>query len=305
MTAIVSSILSNYQHENPGVISNLRRMLMHGRLAGTGRLLILPVDQGFEHGSVRAFAKNPDSFDPNYHYRLAIRAEMSAYAAPLGFIEAGAMEFAGRVPTILKMNSNNSLAPKSLAPDQAITASVSDALRLGCSAVGITIYPGSSKFADMLEEARDVIAEAKAKGLVVVIWSYPRGGDLSKDGESAVDVCAYAAHIAAQLGAHIIKVKPPSSFVEQEESKKIYESEKIDISTLESRVRHVMKCCFNGKRLVLFSGGVAKTDEEVLNEISAIIRGGGSGSIIGRNSFQRPLKEGLDLLSKVAEIIAK
>lgn len=305
MVAAVSTILSNYQHENPGVISNLRRMLMHGKLAGTGRMIILPVDQGFEHGPVRSFCSNPDSLDPNYHYRLAIDSGMSAYAAPLGFLEAGAMDFAGRIPTILKMNSNNTLSPKSCSPDQAITASISDALRLGCSGVGITIYPGSGKFADMVEEAKDIISEAKAKGLVVVIWSYPRGGDLSKDGETAVDICAYAAHMAAQLGAHIIKVKPPTSFVEQPEAQKIYESEKINISTLESRVRHIMKCCFNGKRIVLFSGGAAKSDDEILEEVAAIIRGGASGSIIGRNSFQRPRKEAMELLSNVINIISK
>jgi class I fructose-bisphosphate aldolase len=206
----ISAILSHYESDNPGVKANLYRIMMHGNLAGTGKLLILPVDQGFEHGPDKSFAKNEESYDPLYHYKLAIDAGLSAYAAPLGMLEAGASEFAGQVPTILKLNSSNSLYGKSLAPDQAITSSVDDALRLGCSAVGMTIYPGSDKSLEMMEEAAEIIKEAKSKGLPTVIWSYPRGGNLSKEDETALDVCSYASHMAALLGAHIIKVKVPS-----------------------------------------------------------------------------------------------
>lgn len=302
MTAIVQSILSNYQYENPGVIGNLYRILMHGRLSGTGKIMILPVDQGFEHGPARSFAMNPDAYDPNYHYNLAINANLSAYAAPLGFLEAGAANFVGQIPTILKLNSNNSLTPKSDEPDQAFSSSVDDALRLGCCAIGLTIYPGSRNFLNMIEEAKEVVREAKSRGLAVIIWSYPRGGSISKDGESAIDICAYAAHIAALIGANIVKVKLPTSFIEQSEAKKIYESEKIDVSTLEARIRHVVKSCFNGKRLVLFSGGSMKSEEELLSEVRSIMVGGGSGSIIGRNSFQSKYENSLKLLSKVLDI---
>ncbi len=305
MSKIVKDILSNYQSESPGVLTNLYRILMNGRLSGTGKILILPVDQGFEHGPLRSFAVNPDSYDPNYHYKLAIEAKMSAYAAPLGFLEAGASLFAGQIPTILKLNSNNSLTPKSDQPDQAFTSSVDDALRLGCSGVGITIYPGSSRFLSMISEAKDVIKEAKSRGLAVIVWSYPRGAGISKEGESAIDICAYAAHIAALIGANIIKVKLPSPFIEQTESRKIYESEKIDISTKEARVRHIMQSCFNGSRIVLFSGGSKKSEDEILSEVEAIRLGGGSGSIIGRNSFQPKYHEALKLLSKISDIYAK
>lgn len=303
ITTAVQNILAHYNYENAKVQENLCRILMHGKLGGTGRMLILPVDQGFEHGPVRSFASNPDAYDPSYHYKLAIDAGMSAYAAPLGFLEAGSIDFKGQIPTILKLNSSNSLTPKSSAPDQAITATAQDAIRLSCAGVGVTIYPGSPLFLNMLEEVREITREAKAHGLAVIIWSYPRGGDLSKDGETAIDICAYAAHMAALMGANIIKVKPPTSFIEQIDAKKVYESEKIDVSSLEARVKHITDACFAGKRLVLFSGGVAKSDEELLSEVAAIKKGGGSGCIIGRNSFKRPRNEALTLLAKIIEIL--
>lgn len=304
-TRIVEDILDNYNGENAGVKSKLHQILMTGRLAGTGKIVILPVDQGFEHGPARSFAKNPLAYDPDYHFKLAIKAQLNAYAAPLGFIESGADKYAGQIPTILKLNSSNSLLAKTDAPDQAFTSSVQDALRLGCSAVGLTIYPGSSQSIDMMEEAREIVQEAKYYGLPTVIWSYPRGGDLSKDGETAIDVCAYAAHMAALLGAHIIKVKLPTSHIEQAEAKKIYESEKIPVSTLADRVAHVVQSCFSGKRLVVFSGGTSKSITEILKEVEAIKNGGGNGSIIGRNSFQREESEAISLLESISQIYAK
>lgn len=302
ITAKVKKILSHYESDNPGTKANLARILMHGKLGGTGKLVILPVDQGFEHGPARSFAKNPAAYDPHYHYQLAIDAGLNAYAAPLGFLEAGADTFAGQIPTILKVNSSNSLAPKSAAPNQAVTGSVRDALRLGCAAIGFTIYPGSDMVFEMMEEIRAMAEEAKAHGLAVVIWSYPRGADISKDGETAMDVCAYAAHMAALMGAHIIKVKPPTDFLEQAEAKKVYASENIAIKTAADRFAHVVESCFNGKRIVVFSGGAAKGTEDILNEARAIRDGGGNGSIIGRNTFQRPRAEALDLLDKIIRV---
>ena len=302
MTSAVKKILSHYESDNAGTKANLARILMHGKLGGTGKLVILPVDQGFEHGPARSFAKNPDAYDPHYHFQLAIDAGLSAYAAPLGMIEAGADSFAGQIPLILKVNSSNSFAPKSSTPNQAVTASVADALRLGCSAIGFTIYPGSHDMFELMEEIRDMAEEAKAYGLAVVIWSYVRGEDISKDGETAMDTSAYAAHIAALLGAHIIKVKPPTEKLEQAEAKKVYDAEKIKIATLEQRISHIKQACFAGKRIVVFSGGNAKGEAELLNEIRAIRDGGGNGSIIGRNTFQRPRAEALDLLDKIIKI---
>jgi len=295
----IHRILSYYESDNPGTKANLARILTHGRLGNTGKLVILPVDQGFEHGPARSFAPNPDGYDPHYHYQLAIDAGLNAFAAPLGLLEAGADTFAGAIPTILKVNSSNSHATTK---DQAITGSVGDALRLGCSAIGFTIYPGSDSCFSMMEEIREMAEEAKAVGLAVVIWSYPRGGNLSKEGETAIDVTAYAAHMAALLGAHIIKVKPPTAHIEQEEARKVYEKQGIDVSTLSARVSHVMQSAFAGRRLVVFSGGGAKDTESLLQEIRDLRDGGASGSIIGRNSFQRPREEALALLDSIINI---
>jgi len=302
ITPEVKKILSHYEGMNSGTRENLTRILMQGKLGGTGKLVILPVDQGFEHGPARSFAKNPAAYDPHYHYQLAIDAGLSAYAAPLGFLEAGMESFAGQIPTILKVNSSNSLTPKASAPNQAVTGSVKEAIRLGCSAIGFTIYPGSAACMDMMEEIREMTEEAKAAGLVVVMWSYPRGADISKDGETAIDVTAYAAHMAALMGAHIIKVKPQTSFIEQAEAKKVYESEKIDVSTAAARFRHITQACFAGKRIVVFSGGAAKSDQDIFDEARAIRDGGGNGSIIGRNTFQRPRAEALKLLDSIIKI---
>ena len=302
-TKRVKEILSWYSADSAGTLANLARLLNHGRLAGTGKLVILPVDQGFEHGPARSFAKNPGGYDPRYHFELGIEAGCNAYAAPLGFLEAGAAEFAGDIPLILKLNNSDSLA--SLAePCSALTGSVAEALRLGCSAVGFTIYPGSAERNQMYGEIREIAEEAKAAGLAVVIWSYPRGGGISKQGETAVDVIAYAAQIAAQLGAHLIKVKPPSDHIEQDAARVVYESEGIPIATLADRVRHVVQAAFNGRRIVIFSGGAAQGRDALLEEIRGIADGGGFGSIVGRNSFQRPKTEAIDLLHEIMDIYA-
>jgi|TARA_B110000208_G_scaffold53177_1_gene69692 class I fructose-bisphosphate aldolase len=302
ITKFVKKILTQYESDNPGVKTNLARILMSGKLGGTGKLVILPVDQGFEHGPARSFAKNIEAYDPHYHFQLAIDAGLSAFAAPMGMLEAGADTFAGQIPLIMKTNSSNSLSREQDAPNQAITGSVREAIRLGCSAVGFTIYPGSDDALDMISDVQEMAAEAKDAGLAVVIWSYPRGGDISKEGETAIDIVAYAAHMAALIGAHIIKVKPPTSHIELTEAKKVYSSEKIPIDSLSARIEHIVQSCFKGKRLVVFSGGASKNKQGLLNEIKDLYKGGASGSIIGRNSFQRPHKEALDLLNEVTDI---
>jgi class I fructose-bisphosphate aldolase len=302
-TKRVKEILSWYSADNAGTKANLARMLSHGRLAGTGKMVILPVDQGFEHGPARSFAPNPAAYDPRYHFELAIAAGCNAYAAPLGFLEAGAAEFAGDIPLILKLNNSDTLA-KSSDPISALTGSVDDALRLGCAAIGFTIYPGSGEAKHAYQQIRDLAEEAKRVGLAVVVWSYPRGAGVSKDGETAIDVVAYAAQIAAQLGAHVIKVKPPTAFIEQAEAKKVYEKEKIPIGTLAERARHVVQSAFAGRRIVIFSGGAAKGKKEILDEIRGLADGGAFGSIMGRNSFQRPRTEAIELLHEVMDIYA-
>jgi class I fructose-bisphosphate aldolase len=299
----VQEILSWYASDNAGTKTNLARILRSGRLGGTGKLVILPVDQGFEHGPARSFAPNPPGYHPHYHFQLALDAGCNAYAAPLGFLEAGAADFAGQIPLILKLN-NHDVLHEDKDPIPSVTGSVKDALRLGCCAVGFTIYPGSAHCTTMYEQLRAIAAEAKEHGLAVVVWSYPRGSSLSKEGETAIDVVAYAAQIAAQLGAHIIKVKLPTAHLEQAAAKKVYESMQIPIKTLAERVAHVVQSAFNGRRIVIFSGGAKSEDKNVFEEVRAIRDGGGFGSIIGRNSFQRPKAEAITFLHTIMDIYA-
>jgi class I fructose-bisphosphate aldolase len=299
---IVKQILSNYEGDTPGVKGNLCRMLMNGKLGGTGKMIILPVDQGFEHGAARSFAPNPAAYDPHYHYQMAIDAGLNAYAAPLGMLEAGADTFAGQIPTILKCNSANSLMSPTAGKDQAITATVDDALRLGASCIGFTIYPGSDCGLEMFEEIAEMRREAASVGIATVIWSYPRGEAITKDGETAIDIAAYAAQIAALLGAHIIKIKLSTDHLMLPEAKKVYEAEKIEIADQAARVRHCMQASFNGRRIVVFSGGAKKGENSVYDDARAIRDGGGNGSIIGRNTFQRSRDDALRMLSDLVDI---
>ncbi len=302
MNEHIQEILSWYRGENPGVLTNLARLLTHGRLAGTGKLVIYPVDQGFEHGPARSFAPNPPAYDPHFHFQFPIESGCNAYAAPLGFLEAGAADFAGQIPLILKLNNHDVLQDEK-DPLGAQTATVEDALRLGCVGVGYTIYPGTAERRLQYEQLRELTREAKKAGLAVVVWSYPRGASLSKEGETALDVTAYAAHIAAELGAHIVKVKLPTAHLEQSEAKKVYEKYEIPRETLADRVRHIVQSTFNGKRIIIFSGGAKKDDDRaILDEARAIREGGGFGSIIGRNIFQRDKATALHLLDGMIQI---
>jgi class I fructose-bisphosphate aldolase len=298
LTPKVKEILSWYEGENAGVKGNLARLMMHGRMGGSGKLVILPVDQGFEHGPARSFGPNPAAYDPHYLYELALDAELSGYAAPLGPLEAGADTYAGELPLILKVNSANSLVKGS--QDQAVTGTIDDALRLGCVGVGFTMYPGSDANYDMMEELRELTREAKAKGLAVIVWSYPRGGKVTD--ETAFDIVAYAAHMAALMGANVIKVKPPKDMLDLPDAKKVYEAEGIDGSTLTKRIEHVMQCCFAGRRLVVFSGGDSTSTASFLDTVREIRDGGGSGSIVGRNAFRRPKAQALELLDEICKI---
>ena len=296
----VNEIISWYDHENDGTKGNIERLLNTGYLAGTGKLVILPVDQGFEHGPSKSFAPNPDAFDPEYHFNFAIEAGCNAYAAPLGFIEHGAKKYSKQLPLILKLNNSDSLYGGD--PVQVMTSSVDDAVRLGCAAVGFSIYPGSNSSPEMYSELRQVTIEAKSKGLAVVVWSYPRGGKLNKEDEAAFDVVSYAAHIAAQMGANIIKIKPPTSHVSKQDILDIYSKNNVKLDNLSDRISHCIQSSFNGKRIVIFSGGPAKVKEEILKEIGEIAKGGGFGSIVGRNSFQRPFGEGVSLMREIMDI---
>ena len=304
MTAIVKNLLKNYGSDSPAVLARLAGILNHGLLAGTGKLLIYPVDQGFEHGPAESFAKNPPAYNPEWHFRLAVEAGCSAYAAPFGFLDACAREFAGEIPLILKANNSDSLFKDPAKPLPAVTSGVEEAVRLGCSAIGLSIYPGSGDRIAMYEDVARLGREARRAGLALVIWAYPRGGSISKKGETALDIVAYAAHIACQLGAHIVKVKPPMDFFETKTElyKKSVEG---DFTNLSQRAAHIVQSAFAGRRIVIFSGGPAKGEQEILKEIELLAQGGAFGSIVGRNVFQRPKDSALALLRKIAGIYLK
>ena len=259
---------------------------MEGKLGGTGRMVILPVDQGFEHGPARSFAPNPAAYDPRYHFELAIEAGLNAYAAPLGMIEAGAATYAGAIPTILKVNSSNSL---STTKDQAVTGTVDDALRLGCSAIGFTIYPG------LRIPVRDDGGAARAGrggegrrprrgGLELPARPDARQG--RRDRARHLRLCR--AHGGADRRAH-----HQGEAADRGDQPGCGEEDLREVpgprSTTRRRAsRHVVQACFGGRRLVVFSGGEAKGDRGIMEEVRAIHAGGGNGSIIGRNAFQRP-----------------
>jgi fructose-bisphosphate aldolase, class I len=298
----VQEILSYYPSDSAGTKANLRRLFAQGRLAGTGRLVILPVDQGFEHGPHRSFAVNPPAYDPEYHPRFALAAGMSGYAAPLGFLEAIAGNYSGHLPLILKLNNHDLLYDEG-DPLPAVTGSVEAAMRLGCVAIGYTIYPGSAHCNEMYEKLQFLAEEAKSAGLAVVVWSYPRGSGIpDSKGETALDVVAYAAQLACQMGAHVVKVKLPSEFLFQDKAKKIYEELEIPRSTTADRVRHILQAAFDGKRIVIFSGGSKTSEDAFYDDIRGIRDGGGYGSIIGRNTFQRPWDESQEFIGTVIDI---
>ena len=280
----IVKILSNY-HGNQAFITNMTRILMSGSLSGTGKMLILPVDQGFEHGPDASFANNPDAYDPMYHYNMAVEGGFNAYAAPIGMLESCA-QHSHKMPMILKINSSSKLFPGE--PVQAITSTVSDACRLGCVGVGMTIYPGSSRFKEIIESLVPIISKAKRKGLVVVIWAYPRGAGLNGESETSEAIISYSAHLACLLGADIVKVKPPT----------INSNGGVigdDSQALLKAVQNIKRSCFNGNRLLLLSGGKMTSDSELFAQIKTIADAGADGSIVGRNIFQRDKKSALSL----------
>lgn len=294
----VEQILAHYSAEPPSILKGMRQMFNSGALCGTGRIIVYPVDQGFEHGPDASFAMNAPAYDPHYHIEMAIDAGFSAYAAPIGMISAVASRYAGEIPLILKINSGNSLL-KSAEPNQAVTASVMSALRLGCSGIGLTIYPGSHNAKSMIEFASSVISEARRFGLFTVVWAYPRGGDIAKEDEAALDVVCYATHIAAMIGAHVIKVKIPEAKI-REQNRSLYSTDAVTSKSM--RVQSVMRAGFDGKRVVLFSGGARKGADTIVDDIRAIKNGGGTGSIMGRNIFQRDRNDALNIMRDVISV---
>ncbi|MBL0725400.1 MAG: class I fructose-bisphosphate aldolase [Alphaproteobacteria bacterium] len=337
---ISSSPLASYIHHNYGAeptkcIENLYNILLGGPVnVKKPRIIILPVDQGFEHGPHRSFEKNKKGFDPLYLYKLASYNHLSAFAAPLGMLQLLRSNLLShdnlnpndaplgfRVPLVLKINSNDyfTACDVDTDPSQAIIATVDDAVTLGCAGIGVTIYPGSKNFQHMLEKLTPIIKEAKEKGLVVIVWAYPRGSCLNRSNNemqksaapNALDVVSYAAHIACLIGAHIVKVKIPSEkktywndVMLSNELKELSHSERSDRNKF--CIREIKKSCFDGRRIVIFSGGTyVKSNNEILDSVRDVNHEDGNGSIIGRNVFQREWKEACGLTREIIELYSK
>ena len=303
MTARVKKILANYESDNPGTKANLARILMQGKLGGTGKLVILPVDQGFEHGPARSFAPNPPAYDPHYHFQLAIDAGLSAYAAPLGMIEAGADTFAGADPDHPQGQQRQQPgARQGSRPGGHRQRQGRAAARL----LGDRLHHLSRLRRRLRHDGGDRASwptRPSRSASPSVIWSYPRGGSMSKEGETAIDISAYAAHMAALLGAHIIKVKPPTDHLELEAAKKVYEKQKID--DRHAGAARIATSCSPASTAGASSSSRAarpRTTTASIDEARAIRDGGGNGSIIGRNTFQRPRDEALKLLDSIIRI---
>ena len=282
----INEILSWYPALTGEQSENLLKFLTYGRIGGSGKFVILPVDQGFEHGPGRSFESNPAMYDPVNQAELAIAAGCNAYAAPLGALEAAfdATKRAG-IPTILKINSHDLMMPDDYDPYPAITSWAEDAVRLGSSAVGFTIYPGS--------------VYARGSGLI------PASSETaSKDIETAVDVIAYGVQIACLLGAHIVKCKTPKPIVGMKDSIKRGVYKNVSTGTVEDCIRIIMKAGFNGHRIVINSGGEARETGAILEEVRQLSSGGSFGSIVGRNAFQRSHNEAVELLHKIQDVYA-
>lgn len=282
---------------SPGKRTRLRRLLFEFG-PGNGTLLLLPIDQGIEHGP-RDFFPNPASKDPSYQFRLAAEAGYSAIACQIGLAEKYYPDYAGQVPLLLKVNGKTDIPPS----DEALSttnASVEDAVRLGADAVGYTLYVGSPRQDQDLHQLKGVREECDRYGMPLVIWAYPRGAALDKKGGQhtfyAID---YAARMAMEMGADVVKLNLPKIDPEQDKLAPAPYNE-LEISQ-EEAVRQVVESA--GRSLVVLSGGSRISDDQLLNQTRYIMEAGGSGVIYGRNVWQREWSEAREIIDQIKEML--
>ena len=273
---------------SPGKRTRLKRLLYdHG--PGGGTMLVLPIDQGLEHGPVDFFA-NPDSLDPRYQYELARDGRFSAIALHIGLAEKYFHEYAGEVPLILKLNGKTSIPPDGQA-FSALTGTVEDAVRLGAEAVGYTVYVGSPAQDRDFRQLVDVRRDADRFGLPLIVWAYPRGEYVAKKGgRESLYAVDYAARVALELGADIVKVNYPVASEKDVESPAPYNT--LHLGPEEAFHKVVRSA---GRALVLVSGGEKVSDAELLSKVRSSMDAGATGIIFGRNMWQRPRDEALRL----------
>src|SRR5919199_975728 len=282
---------------SPGKRTRLRRLLYEFG-PGEGTLLFLPIDQGIEHGP-RDFFPNPASKDPEYQFRLAAEAGYSAIACEIGLASKYYPAYAGQVPLILKLNAKSDVPPA----DEAFSpcnADVEDAVRLGADAVGYTLYFGSPRQDDDLIQLRKVRQDCDRFGMPLVIWAYPRGRDIEKKGgRDSFYAIDYAARLAMEMGADVVKLNMPKLNPEKEKDPPPpYNGGGFP---QEDAIRHCVESA--GRSLVVLSGGSKVDDDRLLEQTRFIMEAGGSGVIFGRNVWQREWSEALEIIEQIKEIM--
>ena len=280
----------------PGKRTRLRRLLFEFG-PGQGTLMLLPIDQGIEHGP-RDFFPNPASKDPEYQFRLAAEAGYSALACQIGLAEKYYPDYAGQVPLILKVNAKTDIPPSDRA-FSSCNASVEDAVRLGADAVGYTLYVGSPRQDEDLAQLRTVREDCDRYGMPLVIWSYPRGEAVeSKGGQTSFYAIDYAARLAMEMGADVVKLNFPKFSDKDKEAPAPYNE--MDVSPEEAVGQIVASA---GRSLVVLSGGSRTDDETVLSHTRTIMESGGSGVIFGRNVWQREWSDALEIIEQIKETL--
>ncbi len=282
---------------SPGKKARLHRMLYKFG-PGNGSLMFLPIDQGIEHGP-RDFFPNPASKDPEYQFKLAAEAGYSAIACQIGFATKYYPDYAGQVPLLLKLNGKTDI-PSSDEAFSAVNASVEDAVRLGADAVGYTLYVGSPRQDEDLRQLGEVREECDRYGMPLVIWSYPRGRDIeAKGGQTSFYAIDYAARMAMEMGADIVKINMPK-IVPEKEAMTPAPYPDLDIDQAEA-IRQCIESA--GRALVVLSGGSKISDEQLLSQTKLVMEAGGSGVIYGRNVWQREHDAATEIIEQIKETL--
>src|SRR5215211_1431261 len=281
----------------PGKRTRLRRLLFEFG-PGNGTLMLLPIDQGIEHGP-RDFFPNPASKDPEYQFRLAAEAGYSAIACQIGLATKYYPDYAGQVPLILKVNGKTDVPPSEEAFSPT-NASVEDAVRLGADVVGYTLYVGSPRQDDDLLQLKGVREDCDRYGMPLMIWAYPRGSAIEKKGgRDSFYAIDYAARLAMEMGADIVKLNMPKIDPENDKDSPAPYNE--GGFSQEDAIQHVVASA--GRALVVLSGGSRVDDDKLLDQTRFIMEAGGSGVIYGRNVWQRPHKDAVEIIEQIKEIM--
>jgi class I fructose-bisphosphate aldolase len=295
----------------PAVLRNLQTAFNHGRLGGTGYLSILPVDQGIEHSAGASFAPNPIYFDPENIVKLAIEGGCNAVATTLGSLGAIARGYAHKIPFILKFNHNEFISYPNRY-DQVMFASIDQAFDLGCVAVGATIYWGSEESTRQLEEVSQAFAHAHDLGMFCVLWCYLRNSAFKKDGVDyhvSADLTGQANHLGVTLEADIIKQKLPENNGGYNAFPNFGKTSSLVYSKLTTDhpidlTRYQVANCYMGRAGLINSGGASGANDLQEATATAVInkRAGGMGLISGRKAFQKPMKDGIEILNTIQDV---